>query len=194
MGGGPCGTVSVEGQCAGSVLDYCDPGTHTLVVEDCSQVVPDGGEVYACQLINPAFGYDCAAPLGQSCLRFASQTQQVPWFCQGVGAGCVYGASGATCELNFQPCVGYDVDGGFGFQGAPANAAACSGSRLQIACTEDQPVAQDCAALGGACGEPDGGPACIGLAAGQPCDDHQFFCGSALRCANPDGGGYGYCS
>jgi hypothetical protein len=192
--GGACGSVTVQGQCTGSVLEYCDPNSGQLYEEDCAQIVPDGGDVYACQLIDASYGYDCAAPAGKSCVQIA-MGEAYPSFCQGTGPACVYGAgSAATCELNIPACVGYDADGGFVFSGARANTVACSGELLLFYCDEDQPVAQDCTAIGGSCATLDAGAAgCVNLPSGQECDNIEFFCVSPLNCFDPDAGGVGYC-
>jgi hypothetical protein len=192
-GGAACGSVTLTGACSGSVLEFCDPTTHELAQEDCSQLVPDGGEVYACQLIDATYGYDCAAPTGKSCLQADSAGDTFPGFCQGSGPGCVFGTSDATCEVNLPPCAGYDADGGFVFANSPPNAFACSGNLLQFYCIENQPVAQDCAAIGGTCGQFDAGGACIGLPSGDSCDNAQYFCAPPLSCTDPDGGGRRYC-
>ncbi len=193
-GGVPCGSVTAVGQCQGPVLEYCDPTKNTLTQLDCAQVAPpDAGEVFSCELIDAAYGYDCAAPSGGNCLETDSSGNTFPTFCVGSNVGCVLGPRSALCQSNLSPCVSVDSDAGFTFSGALQNQTACSANLLQVICNVDQPTAWDCAALGGTCGAILGGAACLNLPAGQVCDSTQFFCGTGTTCLDPDGGGATYC-
>jgi hypothetical protein len=175
----------------GSVLQYCDPDSNQLVTEDCATYAfPDAGEIFTCQFIDASWGYDCAAPVGGNCFDSGGFID----FCQGTDPGCVLGSTTTACQDNLPTCVSYDDDGGFALSGTAPNLTACSSNLLEESCNEDQLVAQDCVALGATCGAiGDGGAGCLGLPAGQECDNVEFFCASGEACADPDAGGVSYC-
>ncbi|MBS2026859.1 MAG: hypothetical protein JST54_03055 [Deltaproteobacteria bacterium] len=186
-----CGTVSEQGSCqdsdAGSIAVYCysndlDDGGTGIVNLDCSTLVADDPN-FACGEVSTDYGVDCMAATGTDCGFVDQQGNPLFSFCQGTGAGCVLGASGAKCETGLTPCSNFP-DGGR----APA---VCSGNLLVAACQVNQPVDYDCSAFGGSCSNAQ----CVNLTAGAPCDlpdagEIVFVCGSGLHCdLLPDGGG-----
>jgi hypothetical protein len=172
--GGPCGSVTVTGNCSGTVLTYCDPSTDTLVSEDCALQVQ--GEPWICAEVDPIIGFTCEAQTGGHCVFQDSQGNVFPVFCAGTGAACVIGASDARCQTGQPTCT---LAAG-GQQPPPV----CLGNIAQVFCDENQPVGYDCDNLGGACSN----GSCINLPSGQACDNQTFVCKTGLTCAGADGG------
>lgn len=160
-----CGSVTLEGSCSGNVLTYCAPGD-TLVTVDCA---PNG---FTCGLVNPAWGYDCLAPVGDACVfsNGAQGSQQV--FCAGTNPGCVIredaaGATQSVCQANVGACT------------ANGFAPACVGNNLlNVSCLSSQPLTYDCQSLGGT-GCSNG--TCVGVTAGNLCDAF-LVCAAGLTC------------
>ncbi len=156
----PCGTVTVQGECQGNTLRFCDSQSSSLVTLDCSTTVPSA----TCQLLNANWGYDCVAPTGGACVYRNAMGGSSVVFCAGATGGCVLGAGAATCQTGVASCVDTDVD-------------TCVQNRLVLVCGGGQSVVLDCASLGGSCS----GTQCIGATAGMPCGAN-IQCASGLTC------------
>lgn len=158
----PCGTVTVQGECQGNTLRFCNEqaAPPELVTLDCSTTVPQA----MCQLVNSNWGYDCVAPTGGACVYQNAMGTNSVVFCAGTTGGCVLGTGAATCQTGVASCVDTDVD-------------TCVQNRLVLLCAGGQSTVLDCAAFGGSCS----GTQCIGATAGMPCASN-IQCASGLTC------------
>jgi hypothetical protein len=174
---GPCGVVTYQGSCTGTVLRYCqDRGTPAefLQVVDCATVFPD--VTGQCAEVDPVYGRDCVVPLGESCFYYDGGGNPVFSLCAGATSGCVLDdtTGQATCQDLGQSCA------------APVGASfapVCAGDLVVVECNARQPVAYDCAALGGTCFE----AVCVALPPGAPCDATTLQCDPGLVCHAPTG-------
>lgn len=162
LGQAPCGTVTVQGECQGNTLRFCNEqaAPPELVTLDCSTTVPQA----MCQLVNSNWGYDCVAPTGGACVYQNAMGGNSVVFCAGATGGCVLGAGPATCQTGVASCVDTDVN-------------TCVQNRLVLLCAGGQAAVLDCAAFGGSCS----GTQCIGATAGSPCGAN-IQCASGLTC------------
>ncbi len=146
-----CGTVTVQGQCTGNTVEFCDTTTNTLQTQDCSDSALGFPAGTQCGQVTPEYGVDCLRPAGQSCLfqdpNDTTQNVLVP--CAGFQAGCAVNSAG-----NGTACV----SAGFACADGQVTAAgACSGSRFLLGCfvtvgaSDGQPFFFDCADVGGTC-------------------------------------------
>src|SRR5215472_3365172 len=162
----PCGAVPADGQCAGTMLSFCD-GMTGLVSYDCVTVFGSGA---TCELVNMDVGYDCRVPTGSPCQTLDGRHA----LCKGgASVGCLIDAmTGAgLCTNNLGPCT-EPVAGAF--------MDVCGANNLLLTdCTATVPDAVRCADLGAASTCMNN--ACINVAEGAPCDSN-FLCASGLQC------------
>jgi hypothetical protein len=148
--------------CEGDTWALCDLGEPWRV--DC-RMPPRGASPGRCSLISPEHGHACVVAAGGGCRMEVAHGTHAHVFitaCEGTNGGCLITERGSgfegTCVADLGACTVDDVD-------------VCRGQRLITRCLRGQPVATDCAALGGRCGP----GLCVDLPVGAPC-------GSTLRC------------
>ena len=164
-----CGAVTFDGECSdATTLLFCDDEFGLLEIP-CDD--PDNLGASATCLDIPDYGADCALPAGGSCELYDEEADELFYiFCDGTDPGCVWNADeDVVCVDNFGTC---DED---------TFAESCDGDTYHWGCNVTQPLAIDCAALGGTC---DAAMGCIGIMAGGVCDDTYVFCDAALACSD----------
>lgn len=164
----PCGDVTFEGMCEGTMLKYCDPDEGVVEI-DCTDVQDATG---TCIDI-PDYGSDCAVAVGDSCFDVEGEYHL---FCDGTNTACIWEADGYTCKDNAvaQPCDSETFE------------PSCDGNLYTYDCLYGQPIAVDCVAIGGLCDAAEG---CLVAADGQ-CDDVVANCSGELTCGYENDGDY----
>jgi hypothetical protein len=164
-----CMGVPVGFECDENRLRLCDLGEPWRI--DCDNP-PQGGGAGRCALVSAEHGHACVVPVGAGCRMNVAHGahSHVFWsHCEGARSGCVVTERGAgfegACAAEVGTCALDDVD-------------TCRGSRLITRCVRGQPVAYDCAALGGTCSP----GACVQLPAGAVCGVG-LECRDGLECA-----------
>jgi MYXO-CTERM domain-containing protein len=158
--GGGCGPITLEGECQGSEVVYCNEGVVERI--DCATEYDPPA---MCGEVDPSYGVDCLLAQGEGCLFIDENGDYVQSFCQGPGAGCVETPNEVTCEANLGACVEADID-------------RCVGNRLMTDCLINQPYFIDCAEYGGICSE----GACRQVPAGSFCDPSLILCDDNSEC------------
>ena len=167
-----CGAVTLQGQCNGTVLEYCN-GSNELTRIDCAtEYFPAEVVGASCVFVSNDYGFDCASPTGSTCVYQDQEGQPMPTFCANDGDGCVSditGNEGFTCRSGLASC---DSNG--------ANqTATCEGNLLYLSCLPgDQPLAFDCSSNGGTCAA----GACQ-APINESCDGTVVQCLDGLTCA-----------
>lgn len=167
----PCGFVTLFGSCTGDTLSFCEdrgrPAERLTQVNCRTEAFPAGvpGE---CTLVNPTYGHDCAVSPGGDCAFVDDQDRPIFALCAGDRAGCRIDPSAgtATCQTDLPSCASSGFD------------AQCAEDLLFVECQVDQPVALDCAAVGGECRN----ARCVGLPLGAPCEEDRLECAPGLVC------------
>ena len=166
-----CGQVTLQGQCEGSVLAYCDASNQITRIDCATEYFPADVVGGSCVLISNEYGFDCAAPTGESCLYQDPNGQPMPTFCANATDGCVAdvnGTDGFTCRPGIPSCSA----------SAASQSATCQGDLLYLSCLPgDQPLAFDCSSNGGTCAD----GACQ-APIGESCDGIVIQCGDGLTC------------
>lgn len=158
--GGGCGAITLEGECQGSEVVYCNEGVVERI--DCATEYDPPA---MCGEVDPSYGVDCLLAEGEGCLFLDENDDYVQAFCQGVGAGCVETPNEVICEANVGACT-------------PAQVDRCVGDRLMTDCLINQPYFVDCAQYGGVCRE----GACREVPAGSFCDPSLILCDDNSEC------------
>lgn len=163
-----CPGVRAGFACEGDTWALCDLGEAWRV--DC-RMPPRGASPGRCAQVSPEDGYACVVPIGGGCrMEIAHGTHSHVFItaCEGRDSGCLVSERGAgfegTCAGDLGACSVDDV-------------GVCRGQRLVTRCLRAQPVAMDCAALGGRCGPGE----CFALPEGAPCGT-TLRCRDGLRC------------
>jgi hypothetical protein len=131
----PCGGVTFEGMCEGTVLSYCLDDEEVVEV-NCATVFPSPA-MNVCTYITPGYGYDCAVKADSPCFYRVGDDPYVA-FCEGADAACVIDADSEICVNGIGTCDETDED-------------TCIGNYLVIYCNLVQPFVIDCAAFGLEC-------------------------------------------
>jgi len=155
--------------CEGDTWALCDLGEAWRV--DC-RMPYRGASPGRCRLVSSEHGYACVVPTGGGCrmeVPHGTHSHVFITACEGPNSGCLISERGSgfegTCVADLGACSVEDVD-------------VCRGQRLVTRCLRGQPVATDCAALGGRCSP----GSCVELPAGAPCGS-SLRCRDGLRCA-----------
>jgi hypothetical protein len=173
-----CGGVDELGACNGTMLSFCnedDSGDENLVEYDCAGLFP-GGATTSCIEVGDGY-HDCAVNPGDQCLYFTATGDPVLASCSGPAPGCVWGATGVTCQSNVGACS--DTMGW------------CFANRLVLDCNGTQPFVLDCSAAGGQCNE--AGAVCSNVPAGGSCGEDLLECAAGLTCVGETATSFGVC-
>jgi hypothetical protein len=158
----PCGSVTFEGECMGTLLRYCSDAE--LVEVDC---VAEYTANTVCMELDPTYGFGCAVAVGEDCYYTDVDDEIIVAACQGTDPACLEDATTALCVENLGPCTEADVD------------TCTPQGGLIMLCTEfKQPNILDCVALGGVCASGQ----CGQIPEGGYCDDIYSFCATGLVC------------
>jgi len=158
----PCGNVTYEGECMGTLLRYCLDDE--LVEVDC---VAEYTANTVCMELDPTYGFGCAVAVGEDCYYTDVDDEIIVAACQGNDPACLEDATTAVCAENLGPCTEADVD------------TCTPRGGLIMLCTEfKQPNILDCTALGGVCAAGQ----CGQIPEGGYCDDIYAFCAMDFVC------------
>jgi MYXO-CTERM domain-containing protein len=178
-----CGAVtSVEGECQGTDAVWCSEEGNAnadLVRFECGDILGDGTLSGTCVQITD-FGSWCEFQDGESCV-FSTGTGLLQFSCGDTGSpnwGCSFESG---CTAVSAPCA-QPAGGG---QFTPT----CDNNFLAMSCgVDNQPLGFDCAAGSGTCSAGQ----CVGLAAGESCDDEFLVC--QYQCSGATHTSYGTCT
>lgn len=157
----PCGGLTLQGECVGTQLRYCQEGEIFEVECDTLNGNAPAGTA-TCGEIDAEWGYDCKLADGEAC-----QGENFVAFCED-GSGC-------TVDLDAQTATCTEVG-----TCTPAEnfAPVCDGDRLTLDCNRGQPYGLVCP-TGSSCTA----GACAGVQEGGACDGDVLLCADDLTCS-----------
>ncbi len=161
-----CGDLTLQGECVGSVVTFCDTNTDTIIEYDCADRSQFPDATTECSLVNAEWGVDCTVAPSGTCAYFTDEGFEAD-LCRGTEPGCLESNETFACVENVGTCAEEDV-------------GTCDGDTLTWACNASQPQLTDCASYGGTCDADD--EACVGLPVGSLCDDALLVCADGLDC------------
>jgi hypothetical protein len=172
-GGEPCGEVTFQGECDGTIVRWCDTESDTLGEVDCADFY--GATPGTCAWFGDDFGFWCGVEGSGSCI---TDDGSIALCASAEDAACV--VTGPTPDEVAFTCA----EPGLGACDSEAfDAAYCEGNNLVASCTVVQPLVFDCTSFGGTCAD----GTCVGATEGSICTEDSILCAEGLECVGTEG-------